>query len=63
MGTCLAGVNPVVQQNFTDAVAWPEPSGTAESFYDYCRGHAAALTRAASLVAEPANTTGSNTAG
>jgi hypothetical protein len=38
-------------------------AGTAESFYDYCRGHAAALTRAASLVAEPANTTGSNTAG
>ena len=50
--TYLAGVNPVVQQNFTDAVAWPEPSRTDESFHDHFRGHAAALTRAADLVAE-----------
>ena len=50
--TYLAGVNPVVQQNFTDAVAWPEPSRTDESFHDHFRCHAAALTRAADLVAE-----------
>lgn len=50
--TYLAGVNPVVQQNFTDAVAWPEPSRTDESFHDHFRGHAAELIRAADLVAE-----------
>ena len=50
--TYLAAVNPIVRENFTDAMTCPEPAGTAESFHNHFRYHAAALTRAADIVAE-----------
>jgi hypothetical protein len=50
--TYLGGMNPVVTENFTEAVSWPEPSGSVQSFHDHFRYHAAALTRASDVVAE-----------
>jgi hypothetical protein len=62
-GTYLGGVNPVVTENFTEAICWPEPPGSAKSFQDHFRYHAAALTRAADVVAtltrQPARTVSS----
>lgn len=46
----LPGVNPIVQQRFRDAVAWPV-GATAESYHEIFRYQAAALSRRDGVIA------------
>ena len=51
-GAYLGGVNPVVTENFNEAIRWPKPPGSVQSFHAHFRYHAAVLTRATDVVAE-----------
>jgi hypothetical protein len=49
--TYLAGLNPIVREHFTDAIAWPAGEN-AESFHNSFRAQAALLSHGSELIGE-----------